>query len=108
MGEKKAVLNVTVDESVAESVRKEAVLRGSTISSVVEAALRDLLDWERTRREGLAAIDEYYREHGYPAPEVQAEAEAFVAEARRQLAEARRAMAEGSGVDSVHDSGTAA
>ncbi len=108
MGEKKAVLNVTVDESVAESVRKEAALRGSTISSVVEAALRELLDWERIRRDGIAAIEEYYREFGYPAPEVVAAAKAEVAEVHRQIDEARRADVDRREVGSARDSGTAA
>jgi hypothetical protein len=94
MGERKAVLNVTVDESVAESVRKEAALRGSTISSVVEAALRELLDWERIRRDGLAAMEEYFREFGRPGPEVMAAADAEVAEMERALDEARRRNAE--------------
>ena len=40
MAGKKAVLNVTVDESLAEQVREAAKLDHTTISSVVERALR--------------------------------------------------------------------
>jgi hypothetical protein len=93
MAEKKAVLNVTVSESVAESVRRIAALEGTTISSVVERALADELRWELKRREGLAAIDAYSREHGYPTAEQMAEAEAHVAEEHRLIEEARAAMA---------------
>ena len=93
MAEKKAVLNVTVSESVAETVRRIAALEGTTISSVVERALADEVRWERKRREGLAAIDEYYREHGYPTPEEMAEAEARVAEEHRLIDEARAELA---------------
>jgi hypothetical protein len=94
MAEKKAVLNVTVAESVAAAVRRIAALEGTTISSVVERALADDMRWELKRREGLAAIDEYYREHGYPTPEEMAEAEARVGEEHRLIEEARAAMAE--------------
>ena len=93
MAEKKAVLNVTVSESVAETVRQIAALEGTTISSVVERALADEVRWERKRRDGLAAIDEYYREHGYPTPEEMAEAEARVAEEHRLIDEARAELA---------------
>ena len=93
MAEKKAVLNVTVSESVAESVRRIAALEGATISSVVERALAEELRWELKRREGLAAIDEYYREHGYPTAEEMAEARAQVAEEHRLIDEARAEMA---------------
>ena len=80
MAEKKAVLNVTVAESVAEAVRDEAARRRVTISSVVEAALADQLKWFRIRAEGLAAIEEEYRENGYPTPEEVATAQARVDE----------------------------
>jgi hypothetical protein len=93
MAEKKAVLNVTVSESVAESVRRIAALEGTTISSVVERALAEELRWELKRRDGLAAIDEYYREHGYPTAEQMAEAEARVREEERLIDEAREATA---------------
>jgi hypothetical protein len=93
MAERKAVLNVTVSESVAESVRRIAMLEGTTISSVVERALADEVRWELKRRDGLAAIDEYYREHGYPTAEEMAEAEARVAEEHRLIDEAHAEMA---------------
>ncbi len=93
MAGKKAVLNVTVSESIAETVRRIAALEGTTISSVVERALADEVRWELKRREGLAAIDEYYREHGYPTAAEMAEAEAHVAEEERLIDEARAAMA---------------
>jgi hypothetical protein len=88
MAEKKAVLNVTVAESVAEEVRSEAAARGVTISSVVEAALAEQLYWYKIRADGLAAMAELYREIGEPTPEEAAAAAAWVDEADRQLAEA--------------------
>lgn len=91
MAEKKAVLNVTVSESIAAAVRRLAAQEKSTISSVVERALARNLYWELKRREGLAAIDEYYREHGRPDPEDLAAAEAWVDELEREFAEARQA-----------------
>ena len=89
MAEKKAVLNVTVDESLAEEVRRAAKLEHTTISSVVERALRQQLAWELRRLDGIRAIEEYYQEHGYPSPEVIAQAEADVAEEERLAEEAR-------------------
>jgi post-segregation antitoxin (ccd killing protein) len=89
MTEKKRVLNVTVDESLAADVRQVAEERGATISSVVERALKESLKWERIRREGIAAIEEYYDEHGWPTPGEEAESEARVEEAHRLLDEAR-------------------
>jgi hypothetical protein len=80
MTEKKAVLNVTVDESVAEAIRHEAATRNVTISSVVEAALAEQIKWYKIRADGLAAIEEEYRESGYPTPEEEAEARAAVEE----------------------------
>jgi hypothetical protein len=87
MTEKKAVLNVTVAESVAEAVRLEAATRNVTISSVVEAALAEQLKWFKIRADGLAAIEEEYRETRYPTPEERAAARAQVDEERRLLAE---------------------
>lgn len=92
MAGKKAVLNVTVDESLAAEVRGAAAASGRTVSSVVEEALAEHLAWERTRLEGLAAIDAYYREHGYPTPEEQAAAEEWVVETERLIDEARAAL----------------
>jgi Post-segregation antitoxin CcdA len=89
---KKAVLNVTIDESLADEVRLAATLANTTISSVVEQALAEQLKWERIRRDGLKAIDEYYREHGYPTEEEVAEAAAQVDEEERLIDEALAAM----------------
>jgi predicted transcriptional regulator len=89
MAEKKAVLNVTVSESLAEDVRRTAKLAHTTISSVVERALRQQLAWELTRLQGIRAIDDYFREHGYPTPEQDAEIDAQLAEEHRLAAEAR-------------------
>jgi hypothetical protein len=89
MTEKKRVLNVTVDESIAAVVRQMAEQEGVSISSVVEEALREQLEWEHIRRRGIAAIEEYYDQHGWPSPEVQAQAQAEVEEAERLLDEAR-------------------
>jgi predicted transcriptional regulator len=88
MTEKKAVLNVTVSESLAEEVRRTAKLEHTTISSVVERALRQQLAWELKRLEGIRAIDAYFAEHGYPTPEERAAAEARVTEEERLMAEA--------------------
>jgi predicted transcriptional regulator len=93
MAEKKAVLNVTVDESLAEDVRRAAKLEHTTISSVVERALREKLSWELKRLEGIRAIEAYYEEHGHPTPEVVAAARARVDEEHRLIDEARLAMA---------------
>jgi predicted transcriptional regulator len=89
MAEKKAVLNVTVSESLAEDVRRTAKQEHTTISSVVERALRQQLAWELKRLDSLRAIDEYFKEHGYPTAEEMAEAEARVAEEERLIDEAR-------------------
>jgi hypothetical protein len=89
MTEKKRILNVTVDESIAAVVRLTAEKEGVSISSVVEEALREHLEWEHIRRRGIAAIEEYYDQHGWPSPEVQAQAQAEVEEAERLLDEAR-------------------
>lgn len=93
MAEKKAVLNVTVSESVADTIRMMAQSEGTTISSVVERALAEQVFWDRKRAEGLAAIDAYYQEHGYPTAEEMAEAEARVIEEERLIDEARAALA---------------
>ena len=90
---KKAVLNVTIDEHLAAEARLTAALTNTTISSVVEQALAEQLKWERIRRDGLKAIDEYYQEHGYPTEEEMAEAEAQVAEEERLIDEARARLA---------------
>ena len=89
MAGKKAVLNVTVDESLSEQVREAAKLEHTTISSVVERALREQLAWELKRLDGIRAIEEYFEEHGYPTPEEMAEADAQVAEEHRLAEEAR-------------------
>jgi len=89
---KKAVLNVTIDESLADEVRLAATLANTTISSVVERALAEQLKWERIRSDGLRAIDEYYQEHGYPTEEEMAEAAAQVDEEHRLIDEALAAM----------------
>jgi predicted transcriptional regulator len=89
MAEKKAVLNVTVSESLAEDVRRTAKLEHTTVSSVVERALRQQLAWELKRLDGIRAIEEYYQEHGYPTQEVIAQAETDVAEEHRLADEAR-------------------
>lgn len=95
MAEKKAVLNVTVAESLAEAVRRDALVHGTTISSVVEAALAEHIRRELIRADGLAAIQEEYEEMGrYPTPEEEAAAEAKVREEQRLLAEALAADAQ--------------
>jgi predicted transcriptional regulator len=93
MAEKKAVLNVTVSESLAEDVRRTAKLEHTTISSVVERALRQQLAWELRRLDGIRAIEAYFKEHGYPTREQDAEIAAQIAEEHRLLDEARARMA---------------
>jgi hypothetical protein len=93
MSEKKAVLNVTVPESMAEAVRAEAATRNVTISSVVEAALAEQLYWYKLRADGLAAMEQYHRMYGYPTPEEVAAADAAVDEELRLLHEALEADA---------------
>jgi len=104
MTEKKAVLNVTVAESVAEAVRSEAAARDVTISSVVEAALAEQLRWYQIRAEGLAAIEEEYRETQYPDPGARREASAAVAEQMRELGQI---LAEEAGTDGLPATGAA-
>ncbi|MGH3266027.1 MAG: ribbon-helix-helix protein, CopG family [Trebonia sp.] len=87
MSERKAVLNVTVPESMAEAVRAAAATRNVTISSVVEAALAEQLKWDIIRAGGLAAMDELYQQIGYPTPEQEAAARAAVDEEERLIAE---------------------
>ena len=89
MTEKKAVLNVTISESLAADVRRAAKLEHTTISSVVERALARQVSWELKRLDGLAAIEEYYKEHGYPTEEERAAAKAGVEEEERLIDEAR-------------------
>jgi hypothetical protein len=89
MAEKKAVLNVTISESLAAEVRRAAKIGNTTISSVVERALAKQFSWELKRLDGLAAIDAYYQEHGYPTAEQEAAAEARVKEEERLIDEAR-------------------
>lgn len=93
MSEKKAVLNVTVPESMAQAVREAAATQNVTISSVVEAALAEQLKWDIIRADGLAAMDELYQQIGYPTPEEVAAAEAAVDEEVRLHREALEAEA---------------
>lgn len=89
------MLNVTVAESLADAVRHDAAARGTTISSVVEAALAEHIRRALIRADGLAAINEEYEEMGYyPTPEEEAAAEARVREEERLLAEALAADAQ--------------
>jgi hypothetical protein len=104
MAEKKAVLNVTVAESVADAVRREASARNVTISSVVEAALAEQLRWYQIRATGLTAIEEEYRETGYPAPGA---TEAASAAVEAQMRELSRLLAEEAGADDHHETGSA-
>lgn len=91
MSEKKAVLNVTVPESMAQAVREAAATQNVTISSVVEAALAEQLKWDIIRADGLAAMDKLYQQIGYPTPEQVAAADAAVDEELRLHREALEA-----------------
>jgi post-segregation antitoxin (ccd killing protein) len=86
--EKKAVLNVTVAESIAAATREQARELGTTVSGVVEEALAEQLKWFRRRQEGIAAIDAYFDQHGWPTAEEQAAIDARLAEEERLIAEA--------------------
>jgi post-segregation antitoxin (ccd killing protein) len=88
MAEKKAVLNVTVAESIAAATREQARELGTTVSSVVEEALAEHIEWCKRRQRGIAAIEAYFDEHGWPTAEEQAANEAQLAEERRLIAEA--------------------
>jgi post-segregation antitoxin (ccd killing protein) len=88
MPEKKAVLNVTVDESIAAATREQARELGTTVSSVVEDALKEHVEEYKRRQRGIAAIEAYFDEHGWPTAEEQAETDAEMAEERRLIAEA--------------------
>ena len=89
---KKAVLNVTIDEHLAAEARLTAALTNTTISSVVEQALAEQLKWERIRRDGLKAIDEYYQELGRAGRDGEAAGPAHEAKGRhfRAAMEAER------------------
>jgi Ribbon-helix-helix protein, copG family len=87
------VLNVTVSESIAATVRAIAARENRTVSSVVERALAEQVGWERIRLEGLPTIDEYYQQVGYPTPEERARAAAEVAEEERLIDEAHARIA---------------
>jgi hypothetical protein len=91
MAEKKAVLNVTVAESIADAIRRRAAVDGVTISSIVEAVLARELEWYKIRANGLAAMDELYQQIGRPTAEEEAAAAAWVDNANRLLDEARAA-----------------
>lgn len=104
MAEKKAVLNVTVAESVADAVRREAAARNVTISSVVEAALAEQLRWYQVRADGLAAIEEEYRETGHPAAGA---IEAASAAVEAQMRELSQMLADEAGSDDLHATGAA-
>jgi predicted transcriptional regulator len=92
MAERKAVLNVTVSQSLADEVRRLAKRGNTTISSVVEHALADRLKWEVIQMRALASVDADYREFGYPTAEELAKARAEVAEEERLMDEARAQM----------------
>jgi hypothetical protein len=86
MAEKKAVLNMTAAESLAAAARSEAATKSDTVSSVVEQALAAYLDDLQRRADGLAAIEQYYRESGYPTAEETAAAEAQFDDDMRKIA----------------------
>ncbi len=88
MTEKKAVLNVTVDESIAAATREHARQLDITVSSVVEDALKVHIEEFKRRQRGIAAIEAYFDEHGWPTAKEQAEIDAEMAEERRLIAEA--------------------
>lgn len=88
MAEKKAVLNVTVAESIATATREQARQLGTTVSSVVEDALAEHIAWFKRRQRGIAEVNAYFDEHGWPTVEEQAEIDAQMAEERRLIAEA--------------------
>jgi hypothetical protein len=92
MTDRKAVLNVTVSQSLADGVRRLAKLGNTTISSVVERALAEQLKWDIIQMRALASIEADYREFGYPTEEELAKARAEVAEEERLMDEAHAQM----------------
>lgn len=91
MAERKAVLNVTVSQSLADEVRRLAKASNTTISSVVERALAERLKWEIIQMRALAAADAIDREIGDPTEEELAKARAENAELERLIDEAHAA-----------------
>ena len=92
MTDRKAVLNVTVSQYLADGVRRLAKNGNTTISSVVERALAEQLKWDIIQMRALAAVEADYREFGYPTEEELATARAEVAEEERLMDEAHAQM----------------
>jgi len=74
----KVKFSVSLDAELGTALRQYADAQGEQISAVVGQALEQYLDNRRVIREGLRAMDEYFDEHGWPTPEEQAEAQAWV------------------------------
>lgn len=74
----KVKFSVSLDVELGTALRQYAAAEDEQISAVISRALEQYLDNRRVIREGLRAMDEYFDEHGWPTPEEQAEAQAWV------------------------------
>ncbi|GHE45513.1 hypothetical protein [Streptomyces capitiformicae] len=74
----KVKFSVSLDAELGKALRQYAEAQGEQISAVVSQALEKYLDDRRVIREGLRAMEEYFDEHGWPTPDEQAEAQAWV------------------------------
>ncbi|WP_328769929.1 hypothetical protein [Streptomyces sp. NBC_00286] len=74
----KVKFSVSLDAELGTAVRQYAAAEDEQISAVISRALEQYLDKRRIVREGLRAMDEYFDEHGWPTPDEQAEARAWV------------------------------
>lgn len=74
----KVKFSVSLDAELGTALRQYAAAEDEQISAVISRALEQYLDNRRVIREGLRAMEEYFDEHGWPTPEEQAEAQAWV------------------------------
>ncbi|GAA3616164.1 hypothetical protein ACG5V6_02830 [Streptomyces chitinivorans] len=89
MGEKMK-FSVSLDAELGQALREVAEEERQQISTVVSHALSEYLDWQRIRRDGLRAVEEYEKEFGTFTEEESIEAEAWVADLMGWEEEGRR------------------
>jgi len=86
----KVKFSVSLDAELGRALRQYAEAQDEQISAVVSQALERYLEDRRVIREGLQAMEEYFDEHGWPTPEEQAEAQAWVDDLFRDERKERR------------------
>ena len=86
----KVKFSVSLDAELGKALRQYAEAQDEQISAVVSQALEKYLDDRRVIREGLRAMEEYFDEHGWPTPDEQAEAQAWVDDLFREERQERR------------------